>query len=1421
MSEVDTRAPAETPAVPPAGEGPAPSARKARALTEGPGDGAGAGLSPAKLALRQAMLRGAVRAAPAGIPRRAAGGDAPLSFAQERLWFLDRLQPGLAAYNLPASRRFSGPLDPGALERAMGEIVRRHESLRTTFREVDGVPVQVVSPFAGFALPVDDLSALGEAEREAEVRRRETEQVERPFDLIAGPLHRAALLRLGEREHALLFCLHHIVTDGWSMDVFFRELLVLYEAYRDGRDPGLPEPPIQYADYAVWQREQWRAEEARHLAYWRERLGGAPELLELPADHPRPPVASHRGAGVPVRLPAAVLERLRALATSQGATLYMVVLAAFQVLLSRHAGTRDVVVGTPLTGRPRKELEGLIGLFVNTLVLRTVFAGDPAFRQVVAQVREASLRDYEHQDVPFERLVAELRPERSLAHSTLFQVMFQMNDNSQPGVSGGGALPRAPDGGLRSRGVEAERGTTKFDMTLALEAHPRGIDGVLEYATDLFERGTARRLAEHLERVLEQVATDPDLPLSRLELMGRAERERVLEWNRTTARYPAGSCIHQLFQAQAEKTPAAIAVTFEGRSLAYAELDARANRLARHLARRGVGPEVRVGLCLERSLETMVCILGVLKAGGAYVPLDPGYPAERMGFMLRDSGARVLLSQERLRERLPADAGAEVVFVDAEWERIEAESADPPESAVTSENLAYVIYTSGSTGRPKGVAMHHRGVANYIHWGVRAYGADAGSGAPVFSSMAVDLTITNLLPLFAGHPVHFLAEDSPVEALAEALRGRPGFGLIKITPIHLGLLNTMLDPGELAGAAHTLVVGADFLTAEPTVPWQERAPGVRLMNEYGPTETVVGCSAYVLPPGKHRAGPVPVGHPIQNITFYVLDEHLRLVPVGLPGELYIGGVGVARGYLGRPGLTADKFVPDPFAAGGARMYRTGDRARWQADGNLMILGRTDHQVKVRGYRVELGEVETVLRRHDAVRECLVTVREDRPGDRRLVAYVVAGRETFDAAALRDHLRRSVPEYMVPAAFVRLDSMPHTATGKVDPRTLPAPEYGGGRDEADEPANYVEVQLIQLWEALLGVEGIGPTQSFFDLGGNSFLALRLFAQVNRRLECDLPVATLFAGATVRHMADAIRRQKRSAAGPAAPVVPLQPNGPFPPLFFVHSADRNVMGYVSLVRHLGADQPAWGLRDVGEDMGRPLADIAAEHVRAMRAVQPRGPYYLCGWSYGGFVAFEMAAQLERQGETVAFVGLLDTMSPVLEQAWPRGGSAEMAVGVAAEEAERIRRTFDMAPGALAGMEPDEQFRRVVDEMRAQGVAPPGFDVATMKAICQTLLDRYRSRDGYVPGSISGTLTLFQATQVPAGHDEFYARYTPEEARSLGWSRHSARPVEVFTVPGSHAAMASEPHVSVLARHMREALAAARERADAAARIAAAAG
>jgi len=1081
-------------------------------------------LSPAKLALREARLRGASRAAP--IPRRPAGEDAPLSFAQERLWFLDRLQPGLTAYNLGNGLRFAGGVDEGALRRALGEVARRHEALRTTFREIHGTPVQVVHPPAEVPLPVDDLSGLQGEEAEEAVRRLAADETARPFDLAAGPLWRARLLRLAGNEHVLLLCVHHIVSDGWSMGVLSRELMALYGAFAAGRPSPLPELPVQYADFARWQREQLQGEGLEtQLAFWKRLLAGMPELLELPTDFPRPAVQTYRGAREGFVLEGELVQRLEALAHAEGASLFMVLLAAYQVLLSRHAGTDDVVVGSPIAGRVRRETEPLVGSFANTLVLRTDLSGDPTFREVVRRVRDVTLGVYEHQAMPFEKLVAELRPERSLSHSPLCQAGFILLNLGTPGAPG--ATGATGDEGLRA--VEMDGGSALFDLNLVLNGHSGGMRGHLEYRSDLFTPATIRRTAEQLRRVMEQVAADADVRLGALDLLAPDERAWVVDaWNRTEAPLAAERRIHRLFEAQAARTPDAVAVVFRDQSLTYAELDARAEALAGRLVRLGAGPETRVALCLARSTTMVEAMLAVLKAGAAYVPLEPSDPADRLAFALRDCGAALLVTETGLRGRFPV--------VDAKIVVADDPAADPAgDAAVDSarvrreadaDNAAYVIYTSGSTGKPKGVVVPHGNAAALFA------GMDARIGGTIPGTwlaqarIGFDMHVMELLwTLVRGFRVVIQPELGVAhedEAIGQQIR-RHGITHLQCTPSLAAMV--IAESGvEALGSLQCLLLGGETLPAELAAQVRAVLPD-GLVNVYGPTETTVWSTTHAV----DADGPVPVGRPIANTRVYVLHDGLRPQPVGLPGELYIGGAGVARGYLGRAALTAERFVPDPFAGGGARLYRTGDRARWRADGVLEYGGRLDHQVKIRGFRIEPGEVEAVLRRHPGVRDCAVLVREDVPGDPRLVAYVAGDAEQDE---FRAHLRRGLPEYMVPSAFVPVDALPLTPNGKLDRRALPAPAYVDVRERYVAPRTDAETAMAAIWAEVLGREQVGVHDNFFALGGHSLLAMRIISRVRAELGVELAVRVLFESPTVAGAAEQVEALAAADAEPLA-------------------------------------------------------------------------------------------------------------------------------------------------------------------------------------------------------------------------------------------------------------------------------------------------
>ncbi|HEX9937882.1 MAG TPA: amino acid adenylation domain-containing protein, partial [Longimicrobium sp.] len=1128
-------------------------------------------------------------AASAAIPARGAA-SAPLSFAQERLWFLDRMEPGNTFYNLPSSLLLRGALDQVALERAVGEIVRRHEALRTVFAEADGSPVQVIAPFGGFTLPVEDLSGLGEAA----ARRRVGEEASRPFDLSAGPLFRVALLRLGAEEHVLLLSMHHIVSDGWSMDLLFREMWALYDAYREGRASPLPELAVQYADYAVWQREQLAGGVLeRQLAYWRERLAGAPELLELPTDHPRPAVQTYRGATVPVELSLELLERLQALGRSEGATLYMTLLGAFQALLSKYSGSDDVVVGSSIAGRTRKEVEELIGFFVNTLVLRTDLSGDPSFRETLRRVREVTLGAYAHQEVPFEKLVAELQPERSLSHSPLFQVMFELQKagGGGGGGDGGGARP-----GLSMRGVGAELATAQFDLSLELAATPQGLRGALNYSTDLFERGTALRMLGHLARVLEQVADDPDVRLSRLALAGPEERAQVVvEWNRTERPFPREASIHALFEAQSARTPDAAALVWGPEELTYRELDARANRLAHHLAALGVGPESRVGLRVERGVENVVATLAVLKAGGCCVPVDTSYPPERMALMLDDSAVRVLLSDGEL-----AAPGLHVVCLDQVAELLAAGPDHAPSRHASAGNLAYVFYTSGSTGRPKGVMMAHREVVQYAFCLPDTMPIGPGDRVAQASNASFDAAVFEIWgALFHGATLVGIDRDVLLSAplLGRELRERGITHLYQTAALFNQHVREQVD---VYAGLRQLVFGAEAVGTEGVRRMLRSGKPARVLHEYGPTEATVWCTLEEVEEVAEDAATVSIGRPIPNARAYVLDPAGEPLPAGVPGEVCIGGAGVVRGYLGRPALTAERFVPDPFAAEpGGRMYRTGDRGRWKADGKLEFMGRQDDQVKIRGFRIEPGEVEAAMGAYPGVREARVMMREDQPGDKRLVAYVVGSVETD---GLRAHLRQSLPEYMVPRAIVALDRLPLNANGKVDRKALPVPEYAAGADRYVAPRTPVEEVLAGIWAEVLRLERVGVEESFFDLGGHSLLATQVVARVRGVFGVELPLRALFEGPTVEGMAGRVEEMRRAGEGIALPpLVPVAREAPLPlsfaqeRLWFIDRLEPGSATYnVPVVWRVGGalDQAA---------LERATGEIVRRH-EALRAVFP---------------------------------------------------------------------------------------------------------------------------------------------------------------------------------------------------------------------------
>ena len=1106
----------------------------------------------------------------------------PCSFAQARLWFLDQLQPNSSFYNIPVALRLFGQLNIAALENSINEIIQRHEALRTNFATVEGEPIQVIASTHSWELQVVSLLHLGESEREIEAQRLANEEANRPFHLEQEPLFRVTLLQLGETEYVLLLTMHHIISDGWSLGVFVRELTELYQGFCTGKPPVLPSLPIQYADFAVWQR-QWLSGEilVPQLDYWKQQLLDAPGLLELPTDRPRPAVQTFRGGYYCAALSQELSAELTTLSKQAGVTLFMSLLAAFQTFLYRFSGQDDIVVGTPVAGRNRREIEGLIGFFVNTLVLRTNLGGNPTFEELLNRVREVALQAYTHQDLPFEQLVEALQPIRDLSYTPLFQVMFALDDDLVPAVE-------LLDLAVSSYSVEI--GTAKFDLTLSTENTADGLVAEWEYNADLFDESTIVRIARNFQTLLEGIVVNSKQEISELPLLTETERHQLLvEWNNTSAEYPEDKCIHQLFEEQVQRTPDAIAVVFEGEQLTYLELNERANQLAHYLRSLGVGPEVLVGICVERSREMIIGLLGILKAGGAYVPLDPNYPSERLAFMLEDSSVPVLLTQERLVEKLPQHSAC-VVCLDSNWEEIAVHSKNNPSSPVKPKNLAYVIYTSGSTGKPKGVLIQHESLVNYTTVASAEYEIDHCDRILQFSSISFDVSAEEIYTSLTSGATLVLRTDSMLDSIEGFLQKCKNWEItvMALPTAYWHELTTLLSQKTLAipPSLRLVIIGGEKALPERLKTWLLCVgQRVRLVNNYGPTEATVGATIYDLSVADTTLKELPIGRPIANTQIYILDRHLQPVPIGVPGELHIAGVGLAKGYLNRPDLTEEKFIPNPFSnEPGSRLYKTGDLVRYLSDGNIEYLGRIDNQVKIRGFRIELGEIEAVLSQHPGVKETAVIARKNVTGDKQLVAYVVCHQQPSPAISdLRRLLKEKLPEYMIPSAFVVLEALPLTPNGKVDRRALPAPEK---RSELEEsfvaPRTPIEEMLAEIWAEVLGLKKVGINDNFFELGGHSLKAAFLVSKLSVEMNLKISLKLLFQHPTIAELAEALNhlpapdpsfnREKLQAKGEQTMTASLTKTTDLSPFFKLEQ--RSLLSLLAVGKIAPVDSAALG-------------------------------------------------------------------------------------------------------------------------------------------------------------------------------------------------------------------------------------------------------
>ncbi|MCX5202720.1 amino acid adenylation domain-containing protein [Streptomyces sp. NBC_00237] len=1291
--------------------------------------------------IRAARQNTAAGGEPSAVPPRPEGTHTA-SYTQERLWLVEQLSEGPARYNVHEVFRLRGPLDVAAVGHAFADLIHRHEVLRTVFTERSGRPEPSVAPADSFELAfVDVRDDAGESRTEQALALAHAE-IRRPFDLTRAPLLRATLLRTGENEHLLVVVVHHIAVDGWSMPLLWDDLSAMYRSRLEGRKHELPVPSIQYADFAHWQRDRLSGERLRgQLDYWRGQLADV-ATLDLPTDRPRGPVSSGLGERITFAFPDELVDRLRLLGQQHGTTLFMTLLGGFQALLARYSGQSDVAVGTPVAGRTRPELENLVGAFINTLVVRTDLSGDPGFAELLGRVRRTAVDGYAHQDIPFERLVQELRPERGLDRNPLFQVLFA-------GLSGSAAGPRLP--GVEAEPVDLDNGTVKVDLSLVVAERPTGTTGTVAFDRDLFDRPTVERLVGHYLRLLDSAVSNPERPLSRLELLTGDERRELLASAHDTAEStPSGLCLHELIAQHAVLHPEAAAVHCGDERLTYGELDRRANRLARHLRDRGAGPERLVGVCLPRSVDLVVALLAVLKSGAAYLPLDPELPQQRLQFMLADAEVPLLVTRRSLADRLP-ETGAALVWTDTEADLIAAWSDGPLPALADPANLAYSIYTSGSTGRPKAVLVPHEGVVNYLV--VRGRQLDLGRSDVVASvaSISFDVLVPQVfMPLAWGASVVIAPPEVAVDGprLAQMM-GRFAVTTLMATPATWLLL---LDSGWRGGRFQAICVGEAL---QPQL--ARRLLGVvsTLWNGYGPTEASVGCVTHRVDAARDLDRPgasVPIGRPLGNLRVHLLDRAGAPVPVGVPGEIHIGGVGVTRGYANRPALTAERFVPDPYGSGG-RLYRTGDLARYLPDGTLVFLGRTDEQVKVRGYRIELGEIEAALLARPEVARAVVTVRGT-GADVELAGYVVWQDGTGDLPALRRALCETLPEFMVPATLTALERVPLTTNGKVDRGALPAPARRDQDSPVLPPRDVLELRMTRIWQRVLGCPQVGVRDNFFELGGHSLRAVQLMEEIRRELSVRAPLNTVFRHPTVEGLC---------AELPAAPaalrqlVVPLvESDSRRAPLFLVHPQSGGASGYLSLTGLLGTDRPVYGIEAVGYDTDeQPLATVeeqAHRYLRELRKVAPEGPYLLMGWSYGGLVAFEMARLLEDEGNAPEFLGIIDVGAPGAPRGErPENGNAPFRIGSGPEQLP--------AQGGTA------LLRRMERIFAANGDA----------------VARYRS-----------TRRLRMPIHLFVSADDHPTLRTPQVDTAL-WEQHTDGGLSVFDVPGNHFDMLSPPHVA----------------------------
>ncbi len=1311
------------------------------------------------------------RASSSGIERCMSDAPQLLSFSQRRLWFLYRFNKDDVSYNLCAEIEFRGSLDVSALQNALQALVNRHEALRTRILERDEEAFQEVLPYSQFDIPVETLS-------EVELQTRLKEEAATPFDLLEGPLFRFQLIHLDKTHHVLIVNFHHLVMDGWSVGVFLRELSALYVDYHAGQAPSLRPAIIQYKDFTNWQRQILSAEKLAQLQrFWQQYLADVP-YLELPTDYPRPAMRSYRGEVIHFTLPQELTSQLKQLAREQQITLFSVLMAAYQILLSRYSGQQDICVGTTTANRQATELESLVGFVSNTVPIRADLSGEIALNDYLSQVQESILNAFAHQDMPFEEMVDSLGVPRDLSRTPVFQTLFVLQ--KEPLAAGLNIADLKTD--VRALAT----GCTKFDLSVEFEEVAGQLEGTVEYCRDLFFASTVERMMSHYQNLLVSMVGAAKSNIRSLSILSETEKQQQLyEWNATEHEYPSERGLMDLFTEQVERDSERVALSDEGAHLTYGELGRRSTQLASYLLSLGLSRGAAVGLCVERSIEMVVGIYGILKAGGAYVPLEPSYPQERLQYMLQDCGAGIVLAESQTVSSIADSYDGEVVLLDSDWGVIEAAS---PESlpAMSGEDRAYIIYTSGSTGQPKGVSVRQGSVVNLLYWMHREYGFSASERMLLKTPFSFDVSVVEFFwPLLFGGELEIAKPEGHKEPgyLVELIRSRE-INLVAFVP---SMLSVFLEEEgiESCTSIRRVAVAGEALVEELQHRFYQRLPWAELDNIYGPTEATVYSSYWHCERGGR--GVVPIGRPIDNGSLYILDSSLNPVPVGVSGELHIGGVGLAEGYVNNDDLTAEKFISHPFREG-ERIYKTGDLARYRTDGTVEYLGRIDHQVKVRGFRIELGEIESALQELPEIREAVV-MSKGLGLDARLVAYVVMdGVEESSSATegLKHSLGERLPEFMVPQLYVPMEALPLTANGKVDRKALPEPELVYTGVEYEAPRTATEEVLCEIWQSLLPVERVGIHDNFFELGGHSLLAVQLMARIRISFNKRIEVSALFAAQTVAELAELIDQEQRLSEW--SPIIRLQEQGDQIPIFAVHSGNTLVVTYNEIARGLGKQQPFYGIEPRGliEDQTAfdNLTEMASYYIDELRQIQPEGPFRLMGHSFGGLVAFEMAQQLTHSGEQVDSLILIDTYLP------------EYMTGFALAHAENFYDQFIKQSDEIS----KEEFVSMGDEALADFISAKSlglFDAGQIIHKLRVLRGFDKMVKSYQIEDYSGEMLLFRAEQEVARQQRDFE----SSDLSAGWRDTISGSIEICVVPGSHDSMLRRDNVSELVTRLQK--------------------